>query len=158
MKRALVLVLAAGLCACGRSEPVAQEAKNGSSLPDVNTVSPSPTGGPPSENSTTTNTTATAAGVIPPALHGRWGLTPADCTQAAAEGQLVIDGNELRFYESVAVPTAGVVTSAESIGGDFNFTGEGQSWSKYQSLRVKGGLLTRTERGPVASFRYVRCD
>ena len=73
------------------------------------------------------------------------------------EGLLTIGANALRFYESVAVPAANVQTSTNSISGDFAFTGEGQQWSKHLSLEIRDDKLVRTERDPLASFRYVRC-
>lgn len=160
MRTALTLIFAACLAACGGGDSIAENAANTDALPSVNQESPSPTGGPPPPEKQVQNGTAPIASAIPTGLHGRWGLTPADCASPGgnSEGLLTIDGNQLRFYESVAVPAASVVTGAGSIGGDFNFTGEGQSWTKYQSLRLRDGRLVRTERDPVASFRYVRCD
>lgn len=161
MRTALTLLFAVSLAACGGRDPVANDAVSTDSLPGVNQESPSPTGGPPPPENVVHNGIAAApGGAVPAALHGRWGLTPADCASPTgnSEGLLTIDGNQLRFYESVAVPAATVVTGPQSIGGDFNFTGEGQSWTKYQSIRIRDGRLVRTERDPVASFRYVRCD
>ena len=40
----------------------------------------------------------------------------------------------------------------------YDFTGEGQTWTKYQALRLKGRDLVRTESNPVASFSYAKCD
>lgn len=159
MRLATIIILAAALAACGGRDPVAEEAENTDSLPAINEAGPSPTGGPP-ENASAANGAAGAVGPIPAALHGRWGLTPADCisTRGDAKGLLEIGADRLRFYESVALPAPNVLTTDESIGGTFNFTGEGQSWSRYQSIRLRDGRLVRTERDPVASFRYVRCD
>jgi hypothetical protein len=96
---------------------------------------------------------------IPAALHGRWGLNPADCTSALgdAKGLLVINAGELRFYESRAVPAADAGGDSNSISGNFVFTGEGQSWVKYEALKVDKGVLTRTETKPTASFSYAKC-
>jgi hypothetical protein len=96
---------------------------------------------------------------IPAALQGRWGLTPADCTSALgdAKGLLVINASELRFYESRAVPAADVDGDADSINGNFTFTGEGRTWTKYEALKVDSGVLTRTETKPTASFSYAKC-
>jgi len=160
MRLALVLILSAALAACGGRDPVADEADSAEALPTLNEADPSPTGGPPPpEKAAAANETGEAS-LIPAAIHGRWGLSPADCisTRGDAKGLLEITADRLRFYESVAVPAPNVLTTETSVGGDFNFTGEGQSWSKYQSLRLRHGRLVRTERDPVASFRYVRCD
>ncbi|MFP5330581.1 MAG: hypothetical protein ACLGHC_10675 [Alphaproteobacteria bacterium] len=160
MRLAPIIILAAALSACGGSDPVATEAANTDSLPSVNEDSASPTGGPPPPENTVATSETGEASLIPAAIHGRWGPSPADCisTRGDAKGLLEISADRLRFYESVAVPAPNVLTTETSVGGDFNFTGEGQSWTKYQSLRLRGGRLVRTERDPVASLRYVRCD
>jgi hypothetical protein len=92
-------------------------------------------------------------------LQGRWGLTPGDCTSRLgdAKGLLVIGPNELRFYESRAVPAADVQGDADTISGNFHFTGEGQAWTKYEALKRSGDKLTRTENNPAASFTYAKC-
>jgi hypothetical protein len=161
MKRAFLLVAASALAACGGPDTIAEEAENVSALPSINQSSASPTGGAPADGVPAGNAiAATPAAQIPAALQGRWGLTPADCTSALgdAKGLLVINSDELRFYESRAVPADDVQTSPDSISGDFAFTGEGQQWNKHVSLEIRDGQLVRTERDPVASFRYVRCD
>lgn len=97
---------------------------------------------------------------IPAALQGRWGLTPADCTTALgdAKGLMVINSDELRFYESRAVPAGDVAADANSISGNFSFTGEGQRWTKYEALKVQNHGLVRTEMNPTASFTYAKCS
>ena len=45
-------------------------------------------------------------------------------------------GDELRFYEFARGPGGGVQADANSISGNFAFTGEGQSWTKYEALKV----------------------
>ena len=103
---------------------------------------------------------ATSGGVINPAIQGRWGLTPADCTpnRSDAKGLLIISANELKFYESRGTPGTSIESNDTGISGNFNFTGEGQSWSKYVSLKLQHGGLVRTERSPMASYTYARCD
>ena len=147
------------LAACGKPDAVADDAKNVDSLPTLNTAAPSPTGAPPA-NAVAADTTPAPAGSIPAALQGRWGLTPADCTSSLgdAKGLLVVNSSELRFYESRAVPTASAATTADSISGDFDFAGEGQTWTRHESLELRKGKLIRTERNPVASFSYARCE
>jgi hypothetical protein len=160
MRLAIVLVAAAALAACGRPDRIAENAQNLDSLPAINAPSSSPTGGPPINAVATEPPPPPSAGKgIPAALQGRWGLTPRDCTSPLgdAKGLLVINADELRFYESRAVPAAGVQTTADSISGDFAFTGEGQEWTRHVTLEIRDGKLVRTERDPVSSFRYVRC-
>ena len=155
-----MLILSAALAACGGRDPVADEAENAGALPTVNEADPSPTGGPPPPENAVAANENQASALIPVALRGHWGLSPADCVsnRGDAKGLLEISADRLRFYESVAVPGPNVLTTEDSVGGIFNFTGEGQSWSNYQNLRLRNGRLVRTERDPVASFRYVRCD
>jgi len=99
------------------------------------------------------------AAAIPAALHGRWGMTPGDCTSTRgdAKGLLVVSSDGLRFYESRAVPVRNVETSVDSIRADFAFTGEGQTWTKFQTLSLENDKLMRTESSPMASFIYARC-
>src|SRR5687768_3461346 len=140
MIRCFSTILASGaallLISCGRPEPVADEAENAETLPPPpgdNATDPS--GAAPPPNSATSPKPANgpapaAAATIPAAMHGRWSLTPGDCTSTRgdAKGLLTITATELRFYESRAVPVGDVDTSADSISGDFAFTGEGMEW------------------------------
>jgi len=148
------------LAACGRPDAVANGANNVDALPTVNTPAPSPAGAPPANAAANTSGTPAPASAIPAALQGRWGLTPVDCTSTLndAKGLLIVNADELRFYESRAVPSPGVETSPDSVSGNFAFTGEGQEWDKYETLTLQKGKLIRTERDPVASFTYVRCE
>ena len=162
-----LLALAFALSACGGSDPVAKEAENTAGLPSVDEVAGGRDGTPSADGAPPTNTpTATAGGLpapaaaIPAPLHGRWGLAPADCTSTRgdAKGLLIVRSNGLQFYESRAVPVNNVQLSKESIGADFAFTGEGQTWTKFQTLTLQKDRLVRTESSPMASFTYARCD
>jgi hypothetical protein len=99
-------------------------------------------------------------GGIPQSLQGRWGMTPADCTSTRgdAKGLLTITSDHLKFYESRAVPGAKVQTGGTSMSGDFAFTGEGQTWTRYETLQIQDGKLVRTESDPMASYTYARCS
>jgi hypothetical protein len=146
--------------ACGGNDPVDKKAVNAAGLPDSNASVPSSSGEPRVTTAPAEAAPGAAPSVtIPVSLQGRWGLTPADCTSALgdAKGLLVINANELRFYESRAVPTADVDGDANSINGNFIFTGEGQTWTRYVALKVDKGVLTRTETKPTASFSYAKC-
>ena len=152
------LILA--VVSCGRSEPVdKQAAKAAAHLPDVNAPAPSATG-EPHRDTQPAKPLPPPATKIPAALHGRWGLTPADCSgdPSAAKGLLIVTPDDLRFYESKAVPSTDVAADAESISGTFAFTGEGQSWSRYEALKLNRNVLTRTEIKPTASFSYAKCS
>jgi hypothetical protein len=75
-----------------------------------------------------------------------------------AKGLLVVSSGDMRFYESRAVPSADAQTDPLSISGHFDFTGEGQSWSKYEALKIDKQVLVRTEANPTASFTYAKCS
>jgi hypothetical protein len=149
------LVLAVASCGNGS---VDGRANNTAGLPDINATAPSAIG-EPHVKTAPAQPLPPPAGRIPAALQGRWGLTPADCVagRSDAKGLLVITPDDLRFYESRAVPAADVEADANSIGGNFAFTGEGQSWTKYESLKLDKHVLLRTETRPTASFAYAKC-
>jgi len=162
----VALATALALTACEKRDPVADEADNTAGLPSPDKVAGARDGAPIIDGSPPTNVaTAPAAAppapaaAIPAALHGRWGLTPADCTSTRGDtkGLLVVSGDGLRFYESHAVPARNIRASSDSIGGDFAFTGEGQTWTKFETLQIKKDKLIRTESNPMASFTYARC-
>ena len=153
---ALVLILAG----CDKRAPVDNQAdKAAASLPEINSTAPTSIG-EPHVNTQTAGPLPAAAITIPAALQGRWGLSPGDCTsrRGDAKGLLVVTPTELRFYESRAVPSENVETDPNSIAGNFAFTGEGQSWSKYESLKIEKQVLVRTETKPMASFSYAKCS
>ena len=146
------MLVVGAMAACEKRDPVADDA-NAMPASPVTSTAGAVAGGPPSPAG------SNAAGPIPAALHGRWGMTPADCisTRGDAKGLLEIAPDSLKFYESRAVPGTSIETDDEGISGNWNFTGEGQEWSKYVSLKLQGKVLTRTERNPVASYNYARC-
>ena len=155
----LSIALVAALAACGKPDPVANGANAVTALPaTANEASPTPAG-PPAETAPAASGDHSSATPIPRALQGRWGLTPGDCTSALgdAKGLLVINGSELRFYESRAVPSPGVTADRDSITGNFAFTGEGQSWTKFETFELRNNSLIRTESNPAASYSYAKC-
>lgn len=163
----LIIAGALALASCGGGGPVADDAENVTALPSVDNVAggrdgvPSADGAPP-QNSAAAPAPSTPAGraaTIPAVLHGRWGMTPGDCDVAtgAAKGHLLVTSDGLRFFESRAVPVANAESSPNSFSADFAFTGEGQTWTKYQALALDDDRLVRTESSPMASFIYARC-
>jgi hypothetical protein len=161
---ALTFVLALG--ACARRDLVADEAGTTAGLPSLDNVAGAMDGTSSADGSAPTNATAETAAAppaptaaIPAAMHGQWGLTPADCTSTKgdAKGLLVASRDGLRFYESRAVPAGNIRMSGDSFSADFAFTGEGQSWTRFETLQFKKNMLVRTESSPMASFTYVRC-
>ncbi|MDP5279043.1 hypothetical protein Q9Q95_08915 [Sphingomonas sp. DG1-23] len=101
---------------------------------------------------------------IPVALHGRWGLVPADCTSTRGDnkGLLTIDGTTLRFYESVGTLGKVAERDANRIVADFAMTGEGREWTRRMTLDAADGgkTLVRREQGADAMpdpLRYQKC-
>jgi hypothetical protein len=164
MKRLLFIPLLLAAAACERRDPVAEEANDVAGLPapaDATTTDPS--GAPPPPNSSSPPSPGSGpsqtVATIPAALHGRWGLTPADCTSTRgdAKGLLIVSAADLKFYESRAVPSGNTQSSSDSFSADFTFTGEGMTWTKFETLQMKGKELVRTESSPMASFTYAKC-
>jgi hypothetical protein len=158
MKRALLLVCLAPLAACARPSPVADNA-SGAALPARNVQPANATGAPPANAVAAASSMPAPAAVIPARLRGRWGLTPMDCssTRGDAKGLLVVSDGALKFYESRAVPASDLDTTAVSARGDFRFNGEGETWTKFESLQLQENKLIRTENNPVTTFTYARC-
>jgi hypothetical protein len=151
--------LTLAVVSCGQPDPVANGA-NVVNLPvSANHAEPDPAGLPPQNAAAPQPAVPESGSKIPVRLQGRWGLTPADCTSTRGDtkGLLVVAPDQLSFYESRAIPTADVNTDAGSISGHFNFTGEGQNWSKFEALKRTGDKLTRTETNPAASYTYAKC-
>ncbi|HET7710264.1 MAG TPA: hypothetical protein VFK50_12165 [Sphingomicrobium sp.] len=164
MKYLPLIFFSLTMAGCDQSDPVAAEANDTASLPaPANANVSNPTGAPPPANSSAEADpgagTSPAAAAIPAFLHGRWGLTPGDCTSTRGDnkGLLTVSASELRFYESRAVPVAHVNSSADSFSAEYAFTGEGMSWKKYQTLELQDDKLVRTESNPTTSYTYARC-
>lgn len=162
----IALAFALVLAGCDNRDPVADGADNTAGLPSLDNVAGARDGTPSADGSAPTNVAtvpatapAAPAAAIPAALHGRWGLTPADCTSTKGDtkGLLVVSRDRLAFYESRAVPARNVRISNDSVSADFDFTGEGRSWTKFETLQIKKGKLIRTESSPMASFTYAHC-
>lgn len=145
--------------ACSRNDPVDDKANNTVGLPDVNVQAPS-TAGEPHSDTRPARALPTSTVAMPASMQGRWGLTPADCMsgRSDAKGLMTISDRDIRFYESRAVPGADVQTSPQIVSGKFNFTGEGQSWTRYEAIKVDRDRLIRTESAPTASFTYAKCS
>jgi hypothetical protein len=163
MLRAIAPVLLCGMMAtilaCSQQDPVDNNAGSTTAVPAGAAATPAAdvSGAPPVHGTTPSQTTS--AENIPASLVGRWGLTPMDCTSTRgdAKGLLIVSADNLKFYESRAVPARDAHSGTDSISGNFDYSGEGQTWTKFESLELKGHGLVRTESNPVASFTYARC-
>ena len=151
------------LAACQQNDPNNIAIDNGPDAvgaTEVETLPPSDESGA-AENMSGSNEAAPIPPVIPAAFRGRWGIVPADCTSTRgdAKGLIDIDGNSIKFYESRAMLTKVTMNAPENFTGTFAFSGEGQSWTKSQNLKLTGSsnTLIRGDTDPVASFTYKRC-
>jgi hypothetical protein len=148
--------------ACSGRDPVVDEANNLAAAPAEVDVLPAdesvvtPTNELENGAAEPVNETASK---IPASLHGRWALTPADCTSTRgdAKGLMIVSADSLKFYESLGKPAGTLKTSSDSASGDFAFTGEGMTWKRYEALELQDNKLVRTESNPMASFTYARC-
>ena len=99
--------------------------------------------------------------LIPAAFHGRWGMVPADCTSTRgdAKGLIIVDGDSIKFFESRGKLTKVTLNAPENFTGTFAFTGEGQSWTNSQNLKLtnSSNTLIRSETDVAQSYSYKRC-
>jgi hypothetical protein len=166
-----VAVLAASaalaLCACEKRDPVADQANNAATAPaEVDVLPPDESVATPTneleggdDEDVNVSDAEDKADPIPAAFHGRWALTPRDCTSPNGDtkGLLVVSADRLRFYESLATPSGDLKRTPDSVSGDFAFSGEGMRWKKYEALEIQGNKLVRTESDPIRSYTYARC-
>ena len=129
---------------------------------DIEPVPPSETPGPGANGNAATNQDLPIPlTVIPVAFHGQWGMVPADCTSTRGDnkGLITVEADGIRFFESRATLTKVTMNAPENFTGDFKFTGEGQTWTKPQNLKLTGSsnTLIRSESDPAMSFTYKRC-
>ena len=162
--RALLLGLAAAaLAACSQEAETREEREaEVDILPPDESVS-TPTNDleaglidtPPAENYIAPNPDT----AIPAALHGRWGLTDADCDSERddTKGLVTIAADRISFYEAIAVPDSIGKSTRTSIEGRFAFTGEGMAWSGPMIWSVEGNRLIRIDSERDARLEYSRC-
>lgn len=165
MKRNLLFMTVLTLAACsGEPEPAADPTRAAGAVEappgPVATVTLAASTAP--APSPTAETGKPAA--MPAAMHGRFGMVPADCTTRMGDdkGLLTVSAEGLRFYESVARPAAGAVITPETVKGRFAYSGEGMEWTRQVSLVLKdaGRTLVLEEFGEDAVSgprTYRRC-
>lgn len=150
------------LSACGKAPEKADYSDNAtSSITTDNEATDAANSFSPEQVTNGMGATSAMDKVIPAAFHGRWGMVPGDCgpDAAIAKGLMVVDGSQLRFYESVGKPAVITNPTPSSIEGRFSFTGEGMEWSKDMVITLEGDgdKLVRVESDPKASYTYSRC-
>lgn len=113
------------------------------------------------ENEVGNSAEAPGTPAIPAAFHGRWGMVPADCTSTKGDtkGLITIDPTSIKFFESKGTLTKVTLNAPENFTGTFAFTGEGQSWTNSQNLKLTGSsnTLIRSETDVAQSYSYKRC-
>lgn len=70
----------------------------------------------------------------------------------------MISARELLFNESRAVPAGNFNGSDNSFSADFTFTGDGRTWTTFQTLQLQDKRLVRTTSSPMASYTYAKCS
>lgn len=162
MKKFALIALPLALAACqqGADSEMTTADTEGTVAPETTPTAPT---GDLASPEPTAEPTGDVATTIPAAIQGRWGMVPADCTSTRgdAKGLLTVAPTTLTFYESVGTLALETGRSDTMIRGQFEFTGEGMTWTRDVSLSVAGDTLTRTERGgdePGGPFAYTRCS
>jgi hypothetical protein len=88
-------------------------------------------------------------------------MNPADCTSTKgdAKGLITIGDKTIKFFESKGTLTKVVLNAPENFTGTFAFTGEGQSWTNSQNLKLtnSSNTLIRSETDVDQSYSYQRC-
>ncbi|MCF2513544.1 hypothetical protein LVY65_00455 [Sphingomonas sp. G124] len=158
-----IALLALALAACQQSndDNIAIDDTNTANA-EVETLPPDETVSNDADNVADGNSAETPTALaIPAAFHGRWGMVPADCTSTKgdAKGLISIDGNSIKFFESLGKLTKVTLNAPENFTGTFAFTGEGESWTNSQNLKLTGSsnTLIRSETDVAQSYTYKRC-
>ena len=154
--------------ACGKNEPVDDDAENAAGLDRVvaqanataaavheqaDTSPPAPVTNDEAPELAPPN----PGGIIPAQYQGRWGMVPGDCssTRGDAKGLITIGDTSIRFYESTATLRERRPAKATSFSGLFDFTGEGERWQKVMTFARSGDTLERADGE--GRFTYRRC-
>jgi len=163
MKPICSIALAAlALAACQQSNDanIAIDDTNAANA-EIETLPPDETVTNDATNVLNGNSSEAGPVAIPAAFHGRWGMVPADCTSTKgdAKGLIAIDGDGIKFYESRGTLTKVTLNAPENFTGVFAFTGEGQTWTNSQNLKLTGSsnTLVRSETDVSQSYTYQRC-
>ena len=152
-------LLAIALAACGQADDQAVLTNADATVNALGADQPATAPVLPVSNAAAAPAPEEKAKTFPAAIHGRWGLVPSDCTSTLgdAKGLVTITADEVRFYESVARPVKIVERTDRVIRGEFDFTGEGMSWTNYMTWSVTGDRLTRVDSEEDSRLVYTRC-
>ena len=157
-----VVLLALALAACRQpnDDNIAIDDTNSANA-EIETLPPDETVANDATNVMNGNSSEVGPVAIPAAFHGRWGMNPADCTSTRgdAKGLIIIDSDSIKFFESRGTLTKVTLNAPENFTGSFAFTGEGQTWTNSQNLKLTGSsnTLVRSETDVSQSYSYKRC-
>ncbi len=155
-----LLVLALAACQRADDDNIAID-DTSSANAEIETLPPDETVSNETTNVLNGNSSQGGPLVIPAAFHGRWGMVAADCTSTRgdAKGLITIAGDGIQFYESRGKLTGVTLNAPENFTGTFAFTGEGQSWTNSQNLKLtnSSNTLVRSETDVAQSYSYNRC-
>ena len=159
-------LLALALVACqpaSDSNNVAIDEANNVAAADVESLPPSEEAADPNVVNGT-NEADDAGSELPPTTlipaqyRGRWGMNVNDCDPKrsyAAKGLMTVGDTSIRFYESTATLKEQRPAIATSFSGQFDFTGEGQTWQRVMTFTRTGDTLKRADDDGTIS--YERC-
>ena len=101
---------------------------------------------------------------IPPALQGRWGMVPADCTSTRGDNKGLLRVSADPIVLRIGRPPGLLTTAgARRLAGNYASTGEGMNWTRRDSTSARGtadahphGRSRRSDE-PGGPFIYTRC-
>ncbi len=95
---------------------------------------------------------------MPDEYLGRWDFTEETCADPASEMRLDIAANEIRYYESAAVPTTIAADEDGILMVEHSFSGEGEEWTEMLAYELSedGQRLTVSQADGSMSIR-MRC-
>jgi hypothetical protein len=95
---------------------------------------------------------------MPDEYLGRWDFTEETCADPASDMRLDIAANEIRYYESAAVPTTITADAAGMLMVEHSFSGEGEEWTEMLAYELSedGQRLTVSQADGSLSIR-MRC-
>lgn len=143
MNQSSILALAAALalaaCSSESPAPTPSDAAAAASVPDATGPSGAEPSAAPTGPQATASPGAPAGAFFPPAMIGRWGLVPADCTSQRGDnkGMITITSRDIRFYESVATIAAIKESGATRLRATLAFEGEGMQWTRDAQFEAK---------------------
>ncbi len=168
----LPTLLALAIAACQQPADDSNIAiDNDATTTGVETLPPSDQAGAPADdgfNLTSSKDGDTSAGMpilpedaakatIPAQYQGRWGMVAADCTSTRGDnkGLITVAGKSVKFYESLATLKSQRPAIATSFSGQYDFTGEGQTWQRVMTFTRNGNTLKRAD--DEGNYTYTRC-